>query len=74
MTVGELKDLIEIYPDDMEVRIAGSLNCPVEYTILAVVSSELFKADEDCKDSGDDENVDRHPFTWTAPRARPLPH
>jgi hypothetical protein len=69
MTVGELKDLIETYPDDMEVRIAGSPNWPFEYTILAVVSSELFKADEDCKDGGDDENLVRHPSTWIAPRA-----
>ena len=56
MTVGQLKDLLEGYEDDMEVRIASQPNWPFEYGIRGVVSRS--EVDEEDPDEEEDEERD----------------
>lgn len=45
MTVSELKEILEHYDDDMEVRFASQPNWPFEYSILDAVLAHVDEED-----------------------------
>ena len=45
MTVSELKEILEYYDDDMEVRFASQPNWPFEYSILDAVMVHVDEED-----------------------------
>lgn len=45
MTVSELKEILEHYDDDMEVRFASQPNWPFEYSILDAVMAHVDEED-----------------------------
>ena len=45
MTVSELKEILEHYDDDMEVRFASQPNWPFEYSILDAVMVHVDEED-----------------------------
>ena len=45
MTVSELKEILEYYDDDMEVRFASQPNWPFEYSILDAVMVNVDEED-----------------------------
>ena len=45
MTVSELKEILEHYDDDMEVRFASPPNWPFEYSILDAVMAHVDEED-----------------------------
>jgi hypothetical protein len=65
MTVGQLRELLEDYPDEAEVRMACQPSWPFEYSIAGVVALSEMKerGDEDGSDFDD-----RHPSTGINPK------
>ena len=45
MTVSELKEILEYYDDDIEVRFASQPNWPFEYSILDAVMVNVDEED-----------------------------
>ena len=45
MTVSELKEILEHYDDDMEVRFASQPNWPFQYSILDAVLAHVDEED-----------------------------
>lgn len=55
MTVTELKELLEEYPDELEVRIALQPNYPLESNVAGVVAlADLEDEDDEPVDPDDD--------------------
>jgi hypothetical protein len=55
LTVGDLKEMLEEFDDDAEVRLASQPNWPFEYSVLGVVDGNLLT------DREEDENGDYLP-------------
>ena len=45
MTVSELKEILDYYDDDMEVRFASQPSWPFEYSIIAAVTAHVDEED-----------------------------
>lgn len=58
MTVGELKDILEGYDDELEVRFMSQPNWPFEYSIEGAVSREEMNEDADDEDGEGDEEFE----------------
>lgn len=57
MTVGQLRELLEEFEDDVEVRFVGQPSWPMEYSIMGAVSkSDLALDDEDVDEVHDEED------------------
>lgn len=55
MTVGELKQLLEDFEDDQEVKIMSQPSWPFEYDIAGLISRDEIRP-EDPNDEPDDED------------------
>ena len=53
MTVGELRELLEQYPEDAEVRLMAQESWPFEHAVHGVISSAEIVDDDDGEDPQD---------------------
>ena len=65
MTIGELKDLIEGYEDDVEIRWAAQPSWPFEYSISDAQVVEV--ADDECEECGGEGCETCHGTGFTTP-------